>query len=554
MKRSLLLFGFLLAGFQASAQPVIWTDGVVNGASMAKVGLPNSAIVPGSLFVVFGERLGPEYTQAVSWPLATSEGLGGTSVEITAGGQTFYAPMLYTSPGQVSAVLPSNVLPGKALVKVRYGGQVSNAQEIDVARSSFGIFAVNQQGSGPGVLQNWYAETDQKLNDIAESATPGGIVILWGTGLGATTGNDATQEPLGKSIDAGAKVYVAGREVTPIYAGRSGCCAGVDQIVFRAPDDVIGCSVPVMVRTGDVVSNAVTMSIAPKRGGCSDELSFGGLSADAIKSTGLAYGSVLVGHFTHQFQSSSVVNSDIGQAGFVKWDFEQLRRTGGPVEGISVHGACTVATFSTAWFDTTSFVAPQGVDAGPELVLTIPGGGTKRLSKTLGSEGGYAIARSNVLPEAQWVVPGDYTITGPGGTGVGEFSATITVPAPLVWTNRESITEVDRSKPLRITWSGGSPDETVWINGTATIAASDPQRGIGAAFRCLEKAGRGEFTIPMEVLLALPRVTTSTSEVINQFAVLTVSNTKLIPVAPPRGLDKFFFAYLFTDSRTVNIK
>jgi hypothetical protein len=47
------------------------------------------------------------------------------------------------------------------------------------------------------------------------------------------------------------------------YAGRSGCCVGVDQIAFEMPAGVQGCYVNVAVKAGGVVSNFTTMAVAP---------------------------------------------------------------------------------------------------------------------------------------------------------------------------------------------------------------------------------------------------------------------------------------------------
>ena len=57
--------------------------------------------------------------------------------------------------------------------------------------------------------------------------------------------------------DVPVEVYVGGKRADVTYRGRSGCCAGIDQIVFTVPQGVEGCYVPVVVKTGDVVSNFV---------------------------------------------------------------------------------------------------------------------------------------------------------------------------------------------------------------------------------------------------------------------------------------------------------
>ena len=58
---------------------------------------------------------------------------------------------------------------------------------ISVVPSAFGIFARNEAGSGPGVVQNYISATDQPLNAPIGPARPGQVMILWGTGLGAVS-------------------------------------------------------------------------------------------------------------------------------------------------------------------------------------------------------------------------------------------------------------------------------------------------------------------------------------------------------------------------------
>ncbi len=58
------------------------------------------------------------------------------------------------------------------------------------------------------------------------------------------------------------EVFVANQRVQVHYAGRSGCCAALDQIVFQVPYGVDGCFVPVVVRSGTAVSNFVSMPVS----------------------------------------------------------------------------------------------------------------------------------------------------------------------------------------------------------------------------------------------------------------------------------------------------
>ena len=105
----------------AAAQPVI-TGGPVNAASYALAGLPNANIAQGSMFIVFGQVLGPFPLRGVgAFPLPTN--LGGTSIRVTVGGTTVNAIMIYTSGNQVAAILPSSTPTGNGTLTLTFGNQ-----------------------------------------------------------------------------------------------------------------------------------------------------------------------------------------------------------------------------------------------------------------------------------------------------------------------------------------------------------------------------------------------------------------------------------------------
>ena len=92
------LSGAMLFAAMAAAQPV--ANSALNAASYALPGLPNSGIAQGSLFIIFGERLGPATLNIInSFPVPLV--LDGTSVKVTTGTTTVDAYMIYTSARQV---------------------------------------------------------------------------------------------------------------------------------------------------------------------------------------------------------------------------------------------------------------------------------------------------------------------------------------------------------------------------------------------------------------------------------------------------------------------
>src|SRR5207237_1296404 len=84
-----------------------------------------------------------------------------------------------------------------------------------------------------------------------------------------------------------------------------------------------------------------------------------------------------------------------------------------------------------------------------------------------------------------------------------------TLPSPVTWTNIDAITNVDRSRDLQVTWSGGDPNSFVAVSaiGIASGPAGPGTTSPGAAVLCIERASAGTFTIPSFVLQALPAST-----------------------------------------------
>ena len=147
----------------------------------------------------------------------------------------------------------------------------------------------------------------------------------------------------------------------------------------------------------------------------------------------------------------------------------QLTSWLGPFQAASA-GGCLVSTGS----DPTQ---PQGLDAG--AISIVGSNGTKQLT---GTGGVYAAQFSGYLD------PGSYTLQS------GAFQTQVNVPQPIVWTNAASISSVDRSQGVTVTWAGGDPNGFVSISGKSS----------GAMFNCTAPTSAGTFTVPPMVSQALP--------------------------------------------------
>jgi uncharacterized protein (TIGR03437 family) len=251
--------GCVLAAIPAIAQPN--SPFLFNAVNSASYG---GNIAQGSLFVLYGENLGPsQLVQASSLPLPAQ--LSGTFIEVASGPNKAPCPMVYSSAGAVAAILPSNVPPGAAMLTLTYNGLSTPVLPVHVVTSAPGIYTLGSSGLGPGV----FTATNGSVNTFAATARSGDIVTAWATGLGPVSGPDNIL-PSSFPNFPGVEVFAGTQAAKVIYAGRSGCCVGVDQISFEIPAGVTGCYVPVTVGSGGTLSNFASIAVSSGGGPCSD--------------------------------------------------------------------------------------------------------------------------------------------------------------------------------------------------------------------------------------------------------------------------------------------
>lgn len=514
-------FPLAIVAASAVAQPSIGPGAIVNAASYAAAAMPNAGIAPGSLFIVFGNNMGAAGLHtAAGFPLPIQ--LNGSSMRVTVQGVTVQALMVYVSPEQVCAILPSSTPPGNGMLTLAYNNRESQPEAMRVVAARFGIFTRNSAGTGPALVQN-VNSGGQPLNTLTEPALPGQTVVLWGTGLGAARGNEAGG-PLPGDLNTGAEVLVGGRSAQVLYGGRSGCCAGLDEIMFVVPQGVEGCYVPVAVNLGGATSNFSSMSIAAGSQACSDATGLSAADLHPLAAGGeLRVGSVELFRATITLRAPGTAEvfsatQDIGAAGFYRFTQEAAYNAQGML-GVALRGAtgmppfasCQVYPLPNADFsgipDPTS---PGLLNAGSEInVSGTPG--RKQMTGTdpagvysgaLGGAGALDFAGQDGSPAAPYLEPGIFNVdNGAGATAVGPFRASITVPNAVKWTNAEQLTTVNRGKPLTVTWTGGNAaKEFVVVAGISSNSSTN----VGGVFVCTQRADAGSFTVPWYILSALP--------------------------------------------------
>ena len=257
------------AGGVLPGTPAIATGGIVNAASYAPGGAPNS-LAEGSFFSIFGTSLGPDQPLKVSgYPLPAT--LSGVGVKFVQGSNSYDAPLVFVSATQINGIIPSNVALGSAQVTVSYNGKTSSLANILVSKTSLGVFFQAVNGNNTGIAQNVASSTDYPLNLPSTPAKPGQIVIMWATGLGPLNGPDnvAPGVNAGDMTGVPVTITVGGVPVPRLYAGRQSETAGVDNVYFTLPIGVpLGCNVPVAITAGGGAANTTTIAISADGSPC----------------------------------------------------------------------------------------------------------------------------------------------------------------------------------------------------------------------------------------------------------------------------------------------
>ena len=581
MLRPILSYALLVlpAMAQFTNPPEVFS--VENSASYS------GTLAPGSLFVVFGANIGPaQAVQASSLPLAPQ--LGKTSISVKYASTAVDCPMVYSSTGQAAAVLPSSVPAGQASVSLTYNGQSTSFPfPITVAPSAAGLYAVSSSGLGPGVF------TDGSVTkSFALSAKNGEIVTVWATGLGPVSGADNVL-PSAFPNFPGVEVFVGSEAANVIYAGRSGCCVGLDQVSFEVPAGVAGCYVPVAVRSGGTISNFVSLAVNSGGGPCSDtaptiptKLMNQAIAGQSVKAAALAVGPVVVlrglgfneklylaaklsqllharvsegdvqklllASQTHNQRALTRVMlkyaaswkaSDPGTKAAVKAalnpnqegavaDFGQF--TTPAALAAAVGGLFPSQGTCTAFPSQFVGRSANGLNAGTSLALSGQAGSwTLKPSRT----GQYQVLFGN-SPIGPNLPPGTYAITGNGGPGLNAFNVTLDVGGNVVWTNKAAINNIDRSQALTVTWSGGTNPGYVLV-GSYLVSNT-----VGlAGFICAEDTTKGSFTIPSFILSLMPPAPTGGTIFISPHP---LSRQVTIP-----GVDLAYFMDGSSDSKSV---
>ena len=458
---------------------------IQNNYSNVAAGLPNYGIAPSTLFVIYGTGLANPTAKAVLQSSA-SPGipltLNGASISVTVNGVTTHPGIYYAISTQIAAVLPASTPIGTGTLTVTYNGLTSAAATIQVVQSALGLDTLSGMPSGLVVATDPLSPTGALFNYNA-SASPGQLVTLWGSGLGADPADSDTVFASSPSaVNVALAIYIGGVQAKIQYAGSSGY-PGLVQINVYIPQDVQpGCGVPIVGVVGTFVSNTVTIPVAAGGGVCTDPIhgtdGNGLLTSESQKSHNSA--TLAIAQTTTVKQTQAFAS-----ATFVK--VQNLPYA--PGYGYVTLGGCLVLQSAAGLTGTNTYL-----NAG-NVTITGPTGTQQLVQSTQGQLITYEVnLPSGFFPSSG----GTFTFQGSGGPDVGPFSVSVTDDSPLVWTNQSAITTVNRAQGVTVTWTGGVPGTYVAIGGGSTTIA------VSGTFLCYAPVSAGQFTVPPYVLEASP--------------------------------------------------
>jgi uncharacterized protein (TIGR03437 family) len=499
--------------------PVINSGGIQNA-----LGYQNQ-LAPGVVFVILGSGLGPASivtASAPNYPIT----LGGTSITFTpvGGGAAINAKMYYSLAGAVAGILPSSIAPGTYAVQLTYNTLASAPQNVTVVPRSLGIATANSEGTGTaqatdGSVNGGISLTRFTSGSVAFGgynwtlgpAHPGDTLVFWGTGGGADLLNDTGGSSGDQTAAGNFIVNVAGTQITPLYAGTSSGYPGLWQINFTLPANITpDCFAFAQISAGGVLSNAVLIPIAAAGQSVCPAPGFSQSILQKLDAGGdIVFAGFSFGPFAYTGGTTELMGGQFARYTAAEW----LLNFSGPK-----FGTCIVLdeTYPAGAKD------PAGpdsfLDAGASLPVSGPGLPANTVLGKLALSNGPIY---NFTPAAGALVAGTYTLTGSGGADVGPFSVSSTLPTSFSATNLASITTIDRTQPLAITWTGTGFDEVIIVVQGGILTTT---RTHGATISCAAPASPGTFSVPAAALAYLPAVVSGSAGGVGQLTVEAVQS------------------------------
>lgn len=245
--------------------PAVDSGGIVSASAFGGF----TSVSPGSWIEIYGSNLASDMR---SWDSSDFNGasapttLDGTSVSV--GGQAAFIDFI--SPGQVNALIPSNVATGPQQITLKTAGGTTASVDITVNAVQPGLLATPSFKVG-GVQyavalfsDGTYVLPEGVIAGLASRpAKPGDEIVLYGVGFGPVTPNIPAGEVVSQSnaLPSSFHMSLGGLPLTTAYAGLAPNYTGLYQFNITVPGTAATGAIPLTFAV-DGVSGTQTLSIA----------------------------------------------------------------------------------------------------------------------------------------------------------------------------------------------------------------------------------------------------------------------------------------------------
>ena len=214
----------------------------------------SDGVAPGSIVSIFGASLAAAYAAGPPNPLAQAVG----DVTVRVDGR--FLPLVFVSPGQINAQLPSDLADGDYLMIVKSGLNAEVMARVRVVRNAPGLFAT-QSGDASYALA---AHEDGSAVTADNPAKRGETITIYGTGFGPgdRPSPDGFAAPMAPAVMMADPVdlFVGDTAIKPDWSGLAPGLVGMVATRFKVPDDApAGAALSLKVRVQSAESNSVTL-------------------------------------------------------------------------------------------------------------------------------------------------------------------------------------------------------------------------------------------------------------------------------------------------------
>jgi len=236
---------------QMNAIPYIPPAGVINAAGST----PSSAVAPGSIISIYGQGLAPTLALGPVNPLAQT--IAGVTVTVN----DLILGLMFVSPQQINAQVPSSLADGQYTLSVQVAGQAPVTASFTVSRDAPGLFfnTVNSQDYALALHPDGSPVTTDS------PAAAGETISLLGTGFGpyGTTVVDGFFPPNpAPALSDTLTITIGGQTPAPTWSGAAAGFVGIACTNFQVPSGLpSGTSVPLNVSVNGTASNTVMLPI-----------------------------------------------------------------------------------------------------------------------------------------------------------------------------------------------------------------------------------------------------------------------------------------------------